>query len=136
MAERVVGQLSLADGLVSVPGNDMLERVAALVDWTALAAVIGRRGGPGPGAPGYPGVVPLRCLVLGLWHGLSDPALQAAVADRISLRRFVGLSLDDPVPDHSTLWRFRESLAGDGLIEQVFDEVARQLDAQGLTPGL
>lgn len=132
MAERVVGQLSLADGLVSVRGDGMLEQVSALVDWEAVSAVLGRRGGTGPGAPGYPGLVLLRCLLLGVWHGLSDPALEAAVADRISFRRFAGLSLDDPVPDHATLWRFRDSLAKAGMIDRVFAEIGRQLDAKGL----
>ncbi|MBR1130352.1 IS5 family transposase [Bradyrhizobium iriomotense] len=67
-----------------------------------------------------------------MWHNLSDPALEAAVADRLSFRRFVGLSLHDPTPDHSTLWRFRQELAKDGLIEKIFTEINRQLEAKKL----
>ncbi|MCA1510403.1 transposase [Bradyrhizobium sp. NBAIM01] len=37
-----------------------------------------------------------------IWRNLSDPALEAAVADRLSFRRFVGLSLHDATPDHSS----------------------------------
>ena len=55
-----------------------------------------------------------------------------AIADRLSFRRFVGLSLHDRTPDHSTLWRFRQELAQDGLIEQVFAEINRQLEAKQL----
>jgi IS5 family transposase len=71
-------------------------------------------------------------LLAGIWHNLSDPALEAAIADRLSFRRFVGLSLHDQTPDHSTLWRFRQELAKDGLIEKVFAEINRQLEAKKL----
>lgn len=132
MVERIVGQLSLADGLVSGAGETVLDRIAGVVDWPALALVLGTRTGAGPGHPGYPSLVLLRCLLLGVWHDLSDPALEAAIKDRLSFRRFAGLSLNDPVPDHSTLWRFRAELAGDGLVERVMAEIARQLDVKGL----
>lgn len=131
MVERIVGQLSLADGLVSSRGG-MLEELAAVVDWTALRALLGKRGEAGPGNSSYPSEVLLRCLLLGVWHDLSDPALEAAIADRISFRRFAGLSLHDPTPDHSTLWRFRQELAQDGLVDRVFGEINRQFEAQNL----
>jgi len=131
MVERIVGQLSLADGLVWSRGG-MLEELAAVVEWTPLRALLGQRGGAGPGNSSYPAEVLLRCLLLGVWHGLSDPALEAAIADRISFRRFAGLSLDDPTPDHSTLWRFRQKLAQAGLVDRVFGEINRQLEAQNL----
>lgn len=131
MVERIVGQLSLADGLVS-SRRGTLEELAAVVDWTSLRALLGKRSSPGPGNSSYPSEVLLRCLLLGVWHGLSDPALEAAIADRISFRRFAGLSLHDPTPDHSTLWRFRQELAQDGLVDRVFDEINRQFEAQNL----
>ena len=135
MRERVCGQLSLADSLVPASGDGTLDRIAAAVDWEALAAVLQglRSARADVGAPGYPPVVVLRCLLLGLWHGgLSDPALEAALADRLSFRRFAGLSLSDPVPDHSTLWRFRAALEASGLAEAVFAEITRQFEAKGL----
>jgi transposase, IS5 family len=36
------------------------------------------------------------------------------------------------VPDHSSIWRFREELAGRGLAARLSAEVNRQLDAKGL----
>lgn len=132
MVERIVGQLSLADGLVSTSRGSMLEELAAVVDWASVRALLGQRGGAGPGNSSYPAEVLLRCLLLGVWHGLSDPALEAAIADRISFRRFAGLSLHDPTPDHSTLWRFRQELAQDGLADRVFGEINRQLEARNL----
>jgi IS5 family transposase len=132
MVERVVGQLSLADGLVSPPAGSMLDKLDAAVNWTPLRTLLGRRGEAGPGNCSYPAEVLLRCLLLGVWHGLSDPALETAIADRISFRRFAGLSLHDRTPDHTTLWRFRQELAHDGLVDQVFAEISRQLQAKNL----
>src|SRR5258706_8367296 len=73
-----------------------------------------------------------KVLLLQRWYGLSDPAMEAALFDRISFLRFAGLSLEDVTPDHSTIWRFRERLAKGGLIERLFAELERQLDACGL----
>jgi len=132
MVERHLGQLSLADGLVAARGGGILDELEAVVDWAAVRALLGKRGGAGPGNSSYPSEILLRCLLLGVWHGLSDPALEAAIADRLSFRRFVGLSLHDRTPDHSTLWRFRQELARDGLIDELFTAINSQLEAKKL----
>src|SRR5437764_10845491 len=132
MVERNVGQMSLADGLVQAPRSSILDEVEAVVDWAPLRSLLGKRGGDGAGNSSYPAEVLLRGLLAGIWHNLSDPALEAAIADRLSFRRFVGLSLHDQTPDHTTLWRFRQELAKDGLIEKVFAEINRQLEAKKL----
>src|SRR5712692_5838785 len=132
MAERIIGQLSWVDSLVSDLAESVLDQIAAVVNWPALAAVLGSRNGAGPGSPGYPSLLLLRCLLLGVWHDLSDEALEHAVKDRLSFRRFAGLSLHDRVPDHSTLWRFRMELAADGLVDRVLAEINRQLEVKGL----
>src|ERR1051325_8258863 len=106
MVERVVGQLSLADSLVSVPGESMLDDLNAALDWAPVRTLLGRRGGVGAGNSSYPAESLVCCLLIGVWHGLSDPALERASADRSSLRRFAGFGLHDRTPDHSTLWRF------------------------------
>jgi IS5 family transposase len=50
----------------------------------------------------------LLVLLLQQWYSLSEPELEEALSDRLSLRRFVGLSLEEEVPDHSTLSRYRQ----------------------------
>jgi IS5 family transposase len=132
MVERNVGQMSLADGLVRAARSSILDEVEAVVDWAPLRSLLGKRGGDGAGNSSYPAEVLLRCLLAGIWHNLSDPALEAAIADRLSFRRFVGLSLHDQTPDHTTLWRFRQELAEDDLIAKIFTEINRQLEAKKL----
>ena len=131
MVDRVLGQLSLADGLARSEETE-LDRIARVIDWAPIKALLGQRSGPGRGELSYPAEPLLRCLLLGVWNGLSDPALEAQVRDRLSFRRFAGFSLSDQTPDHSTLWRFREELKQDGLVERVFDEITRQFEQKGL----
>ena len=131
---RELGQLSLADGLVEggAGRNRQLERIAALVDWAAFERLLGAVYAAPVGRPSYGPLVLLRCLLLQQWYRLSDPGLEEALSDRLSFRRFVGLALADPVPDHSTLSRFRSELVRRGLSERLLAELNRQLDTKGL----
>jgi transposase, IS5 family len=130
---RELGQLSLADGLVEGAGrNRQLERIAALVEWVAFARLLGEVYAAPVGRPSYGPLVLLRCLLLQQWYRLSDPGLEEALSDRLSFRRFVGLALADPVPDHSTLSRFRSELVRRSLAEPLLAELNRQLAAKGL----
>ena len=131
---RELGQLSLADGLVDggAGRNRQLEKIAALVDWAAFERLLRAVYAAPVGRPSYGPVVLMKCLLLQQWYRLSDPGLEEALSDRLSFRRFVGLALADPVPDHSTLSRFRSELSRRGLAEQLLAELNRQLEARGL----
>jgi IS5 family transposase len=133
MSERPMGQLSFADRLVAdvARGNPTLERINGLMDWSSVELLLSSLRGGSMGAPGYPALAMFKALLLQRWHNLSDPQLEEALADRLSFRRFVGFSFSDPVPDHSTLWRFREALGQSGLAEGAFAEITRQIEASG-----
>jgi IS5 family transposase len=45
--------------------------------------------------------------------------------------RFLDLGLEDPVPDATTIWLFREALAQAGLIDKLFERFGQQLEAKG-----
>jgi IS5 family transposase len=133
MSERRIGQLSFADDLVAdtLRPNAMLEQADRLVDWGKIERLRkGLRNGT-MGAPSYPSLALFKALLLQQWYGLSDQALEEALADRLSFRRFVGLSLSEAVPDHSTLWRFREQLADSGLAEKAFAVITQQIEKSG-----
>lgn len=133
MSHREVGQLSLADGLVGRGRKQSdLDALGAVIDWSAFEDLLQGVYGSRRGRPSYPPVVLLKCLLLQQWYGLSDPGLEEALFDRLSFRRFVGLSLDEDVPDHSTLSRFRTQLSLHDLTDRLLDEVNRQLNEHGL----
>jgi IS5 family transposase len=130
---RETRQLSLAEALVTRgKGGARLERIAARLDWDGLEAVLGGPRAAPTGRPGYPPLVMLRVLLLAQWYGLSDPELEDALADRLSFRRFVGLPLDGPVPDETTICRFRGELARHGLAGRLLAAVDAQLATKGL----
>jgi IS5 family transposase len=65
-------------------------------------------------------------------YGLSDPGLEEPLNDRISFIRFSGFSLSSPLPDYSTICRFRNTLLELNPYEKLFEEILRQLETRGL----
>jgi IS5 family transposase len=75
----------------------------------------------------------LRMYFLQHWFNLSDPAVEEALYDSPTLRAFVGVDLgQEPVPDETTVCKFRHLLEEHGLGRVLFDEVTAYLRAQGL----
>ncbi len=73
-----------------------------------------------------------KALLLQSWHNLSDPGLEKQLARDLLFRRFVGQSLADNAPDHSSIWRYRQLLEKQDLMGGLISEVNRQLSLQGL----
>jgi IS5 family transposase len=70
------------------------------------------------GADAYPALMLLKALLLQKWFRIpSDPELENQINDRISFKRFLGLPLDRPSPDHSTFSRFRSRLSEEAMRE-------------------
>jgi transposase, IS5 family len=67
------------------------------------------------------------------WFNLSDPAVEEAPYDSRAMRGFVRIDLGrEPVPDATTVCRFRHLLETHELGQQLFAEVRRHLAANGL----
>jgi IS5 family transposase len=71
------------------------------------------------------------------WYGLSDPAMEEALYEIASMRRFAGLSLaNGSVPDETTILNFRHLLEANGLATQIFEAVNTYLMAAILLPAI
>lgn len=134
MSVKQTGQFSFAEALMPAGAgrNDQLERLHGLVRWYRFEKVLSGLRDAGPGRAAWPVLVMFKALLLQALYGLSERELEAALGDRLSFRRFVGLSIEDAVPDHTTLNRFRNGLAQAGLLEKLFSELDRQLDQAGM----
>src|SRR3974377_488488 len=76
-------------------------------------------------------MVMFRMLVLQSLYNLSDEQVEYQVRDRLSFTRFLGLGIEDGIPDGTMLWLFRETLAKAGLIEKLFERFGQHLEAKG-----
>ena len=72
-----------------------------------------------------------KILILQALYSLSDDQMKFMIRDRLSFMRFLGLGLNDTVPDAKTIWLFRERLKEKGVVERLFDRFDRQLEARG-----
>jgi len=113
--------------------DGFLATMEAIVPWAALCAVI---------EPHYPkagnGRPPiglermLRIHFIQHWFNLADLACEEALYDSASLRRFVGIDLGrEPVPDATTMLKFRRLLNDNKLGEALFAKVGQELQARG-----
>lgn len=75
----------------------------------------------------------LRLHLLQHWYNLSDPGLEEALYESASMRRFAGIDLGrEPVPDETTILRFRRLLEEHDLGRRLFAEVGRVLQERGV----
>lgn len=134
MARKRIGQLSWVDGAVGRAQKrrrDRLTEIAALLDWRPFAGLLSAIHSSRRGEPSYPPLAMFKVLLLQRWYALSDPAMEEALFDRLSFRRFAGLALEDDTPDHTTIFRFREELARRRLLAPLLAELTRQLEGKG-----
>jgi IS5 family transposase len=73
-----------------------------------------------------------KILLVQSWEKLSDPQAEFALKDRLSVIRFVGVSVFGEVPDHSTISRFRSRLLELDILDELFSEINRQLSELNL----
>ena len=110
-----------------------LEKMDSLIPWAKLEKKLRKHYPKGEnGNPPYPLPIMLRVHCLQLFYNLSDPAMEDALYEIESMRRFAGLRLSDRLPDESTILRFRHFLERHKLGEVIFDTVSAQLRQQGL----
>jgi IS5 family transposase len=84
------------------------------------------------GRPAYDYVLMFKILILQRYYNVSDDAIEYAILDRLSFMRFLGLGINDPVPDAKTVWLFRDKLTDGGMIEKLFRLLDKQLDTDGI----
>lgn len=110
-----------------------LGRMELLIPWHRLESVIEPYyPKAGNGRRPYPLTTMLRIHCMQQWYSMSDPAMEDALYEIASMRLFAGLSLDKPVPDHSTILKFRHLLERHDLARQIFSEVSNWLTEAGI----
>jgi len=133
MSWKTIGQV--ASATAEPPKHKALQEldgINALIDWTSVEAKLSDIHTSNRGEKAWPPLMMFKALLLQSWYNLSDPGLEKLLVRDLLFRIFVGLSMTDAVPDHSTLWRFRQQLTKDGRIKILYREINDQLSQQGL----
>ena len=85
------------------------------------------------GRPAYPLASMIRVYCMQQWYGLSDPAMEEALYEIASMRRFAGFSLGSgSIPDETTILNFRHLLETHGITEKIFALINQYLLSKGL----
>jgi IS5 family transposase len=112
--------------------NDFLKKLDSALDWKPIEAALQAMYPAQTGRPPCPPLALFKMSLLQHCYGLSDPQCEELVGDRLSWRHFVGLGLQDKVPDETTLVRFRQRLIEYGQQENLLALVNQQLEKRGL----
>jgi transposase, IS5 family len=117
--------------------QDPLLRIDALVPWESFRGrleAVWRRPAARKSKAGrkpWDAIVMFKAIILCELYNLSDDQVEYQLRDRLSFVRFLGLGLEDTVPDAKTVWLYREQLAEAGVIEALFDDFDGHLKRQG-----
>lgn len=134
MSQPTFAALAFANKKKKTRREQFLEEMEQVVPWSKLLKVVRRRyPKAGHGRPPMGLEKMLRIYFLQQWFNLSDPAMEDALYDIESLRRFAGLELgQDEVPDESTILQFRHLLERHDLTKKLFAQVAAHLTKKKL----
>ncbi len=111
-----------------------LEEMEQAIPWEELLQVI-KKYYPraGNGRQPMPLERMLRIYFMQQWYGLSDPAMEDALYDIESLRRFADIDIEtDVIPDETTILNFRHLLERHELTKKIFEKTQRFLSEKGL----
>ena len=118
-----------------IPSYHILRRIDKVLDLSFVKQLTKSFYSDTQGRPSIDPEIFFRICILGYLYGIkSDRQLCDEIGMNIGYRWFVGLSMSDVVPDHSSLTRIRDRL-GVGCFEAVFERVIEQCREAGLVEG-
>lgn len=140
MSFKKISRLSFAD-ITFLSSQDRnraikrMEKINSIVNWSRIESLVLRNYPVGKSSEGndtYHPLLLLKCLLLQQWFGIdSNPELETQINDRISFKKFLGLPMDEPSPDHSTFSRFRSRLSKETM-KAINHELLSQFASRGL----
>ena len=116
--------------------GDPLEKLNNVIDWDIFLPVLQKLDNQdknnNAGAKPYPPLLMFKILILQRYYNLSDQQVEYQILDRISFGRFLGLTINDRVPDENTVWNFRERLTNKELEAELFAVFHEKLEENEL----
>ena len=119
-----------------VPKDHLLRQIEELVDFTFIYEKVQHLYSP-LGRKSIDPVILIKMLLIGYLYGIeSERKLEEEVTLNLAYRWFLGLDLDEPIPDHSTFSQNRKRrFNGSSVFQEVFDHVVMMCVEKGLVTG-
>jgi len=124
----------------AVAPEHFLRQLADLIDWEWFSEKLIRlyQGVGQIGRPPYDPVVILKMLLLSYLYNLSERQTEVYCNDSLSAKCFLGLAVDEPAPDHSTLTAFKGRIierGGEQSLRELLAEIVATAVRQGVKFG-
>ena len=115
--------------------SEFFDQMNLLLNWSLIEMELKKyysKGVSVAGRPSYSGLLLFKMSLLQTWYGLSDYEVEERINDSLSFMKFVGLGLEDDVPDNTVLSRFRTALTKQGAYEPLLQNINQQLEGKGI----
>ncbi len=116
--------------------GDPLEKLNAVINWEVFLPVLqnleNKDKESNAGAKPYSPLLMFKISILQRYYNLSDNQIEYQILDRLSFGRFLGLTLNDRVPDEKTVWDFKERMTKLDLEKELFAVFHSKLEENGL----
>lgn len=117
--------------------GDPLVKLNDIIPWNSfrplLKRALSKTRKSAAGRKPFDCILMFKILILQTLYNLSDAQTEYQIRDRLSFLRFLGLELEDVVPDEKTVWLFRERLIQAKALDKLFLRFERHLDKQGFS---
>lgn len=115
--------------------DSFLKQIDSIIDFDKLRPILNKNGIGTKnicGVKAYDSTIMFKVLLLQKYYNLSDKAAEEALCVNLLFMKFVGIGLEDTVPDDTTICRFRNSLLKNKLYDKLFDSINKQLENKNL----
>lgn len=118
-----------------VPASHVLRRIDSIIDFSFIDDLVGDLYCLNKGRPSIDPILYFRMILIGYLYGIpSERKLCEDVGYNLAYRWFCRLSLEDTIPDHSSLTRTRDRF-GEETFLKIFQKIIDQCVARGLVDG-
>lgn len=120
-----------------VPSEHFLRKVEKLIDFSFIYDEVEHLYCSNNGRPSVDPVSLIKYLLIGFLYGIdSERRIGQEIQVNVAFRWFLGLELDEKVPDHSTISQLRRrKFNGTGLFRKIFEHILAVCMKQGLIDG-
>lgn len=130
-------QMSFSDVFVQerISKNKFYTNINKVIDWKEIEKEIKKvytKGKNQRGSKAYNPILLFKMQLISIWYNLSDQSTETFVYENLPAMNFCGLKLEDNVPDHSTLSRFRKELTEKNVYDKLLQIINNQLSKKDI----